>query len=295
MLRLTLSSVLVLAPLVAAQEPEKPTSRPAGEAAVEMGWTGVLGEEEFRKLHQLKEGEAPALEGTDIEVGGQVAYLSLPAGKPPFPAVIVIHEWWGLNDHIKHWADRLAADGYAALAVDLYGGKVATDRRDALSYMKSVDQDAALKTMQAAHRFLAEDARVRANMRACIGWCFGGGQALNLAIATPDLDAAVIYYGRLVTDPAKLRGINARLLGVFGNKDKGIPPSAVDAFTKALDEAKRQYRIFRYDADHAFANPSSARYDTKSASAAWREVRRFLADVRKETKKAKAPKSGKDE
>ena len=97
-----------------------------------MGWTGVLSEEEFKKLHELAKRDAPPLAGEMLEIDGVHAYLSLPKkGKPPFPAVLLIHEFWGLNDHIKHWADRLAADGYAALAIDLYGGQVATDPEQA--------------------------------------------------------------------------------------------------------------------------------------------------------------------
>ena len=94
----------------------------------DMGWTGVLDEDAFAALHDLKEGEAPELRGEDIEVAGMDAYLSRPAHGEPLGAVIVIHEWWGLNDHVRHWSDRLASDGYVALAIDLYGGTVATTR-----------------------------------------------------------------------------------------------------------------------------------------------------------------------
>jgi len=135
----------------------------------------------------------------------------LPEGATaPLPAVIVIHEWWGLNDHVRHWADRLAADGYAALAVDLYGGKVATTPDEAMAAMKSVDEaKAKAKSMlAAAHRFLADDPRIDAKRRGVIGWCFGGAWSLQHAIAEADLDAAVIYYGRLSTEPAQLAKIH---------------------------------------------------------------------------------------
>ena len=238
--------------------------------------TGGLGEEEFARLHELRTGKAPKLHGTNLEVGGAKAYLSLPKTGKPTAAVLVIHEWWGLNDHIKHWSDRLAADGYAALAIDLYGGVVATTREDASSAMRNVDSEAAVKTLKAAHAFLASDPRVKAAKRACIGWCFGGGWSLRLAMAAPDLDAAVVYYGRLVTDAGQLAGIKAPILGVFGNQDRGIPPSSVDAFEKAMKKAGKILELRRYDANHAFANPSSARYDQANASRAWREVRAFL-------------------
>jgi carboxymethylenebutenolidase len=129
----------------------------------------------------------------------------------------------------------------------------------------------------AAHRFLADDPRVAAQRRGVIGWCFGGAWALRQAIAHPDLDAAVIYYGRLETDPARLAKIHAPLLGVFANADKSIPPEAVDAFVAALGQAGRAIELHRYDADHAFANPSGAHYDEAAAADAWSHVRRFLA------------------
>lgn len=244
----------------------------------EMGLTGVLNEEEFKALHALRGDKAPPLRGEMLDVDGKKAYLSLPKGaKAPLPAVLVIHEWWGLNQHVKHWADRLAADGYAALAVDLYGGEVATDRSGALKLMRSVDGDSALKTLRGWHGFLAKHPKIKAQKRASIGWCFGGGWSLRLALASPDLDAAVIYYGRLVSDAKRLAAIKAEVLGVFGEKDRGIPPRAVNAFAAGLKEAGVRHTILQYDANHAFANPSSARYDQKSASAAWTHVRKFLA------------------
>ncbi|MFQ5506802.1 MAG: dienelactone hydrolase family protein [Planctomycetota bacterium] len=242
-----------------------------------MSWTGVLSEAEFARLHELRRDEAPARKGSMVRIAGSRAYLSLPPGKPPFPAVTVIHEWWGLNDHIMHWADRLAADGYAALAVDLYGGKVARESQEAMAYMRNVDGERARKILLAAHRFLAEDARVKAERRGCIGWCFGGGWSLQLALAAPDLDAGVIYYGRLVNDVEQLKRIGARILGIFGTEDRGLPPRVVRRFEKAMKEAGRDIRILSYEANHAFANPSGARYDQRAASAAWTEVRKFLA------------------
>jgi len=244
-----------------------------------MGWTGVLSEAEFAALHELREGGGAAPRGELVRLpSGARAYLSLPEGaSAPLPAVLVIHEWWGLNAHIERWADRLAADGYAALAVDLYGGKVASTPDEALAQMKAVDPAVAAATLAEAHAFLASDPRVRATRRGVIGWCFGGGWSLLHAIATPDLDAAVIYYGRLVDDPAKLAAIRAPLLGVFGDRDQGIPPAAVTAFEWALRDAGKSIELHRYPADHAFANPSSARYDAAAAESAWTHVRRFLA------------------
>jgi carboxymethylenebutenolidase len=240
--------------------------------------TGILSEAEFKALHALRGEAAPPARGTMVDIAGNRAYLSLPAdAQAPLPALVVIHEWWGLNEHIQHWSDRLAADGYATLAVDLYGGRVATTRDSAMSYMRSVNEEQALEILLAAHAFLQEDARVQATHRGSIGWCFGGGWSLRLALEAEDLQAAVIYYGRLVTDPERLAAIEAPILGVFGTRDTGIPAEVVDTFEEALAEAKVEHRILRYDAEHAFANPSSARYDEEAAAAAWEEVRSFLA------------------
>jgi carboxymethylenebutenolidase len=235
-------------------------------------------EAEFKTMHSAPHEPGATPKGIVVDLDDTPAYLSLPAGQGPFPGVLVIHEWWGLNDNVRLWADRLAADGYAALAVDLYGGKVATTPDEALALMDAVDEKAALDTLLEGHRFLKEDPRIRAPKRASIGWCFGGGWSLHLAMNAPDLDACVMYYGRLVTDVEQLRSIRAPLLGVFGNRDTSIPPKDVDAFDAALTAAGVEHRILRYDADHAFANPSAqGRYDEPSAAAAWAEARAFLA------------------
>lgn len=242
------------------------------------GMTGVLSEEEFKKLHELKQDSAPPRTGKMIEIGGARAYLSLPAeAKTPLPGVIVIHEWWGLNEHVKHWTDRLAADGYATLAVDLYGGKVATNPDEAMKAMKAVDEKAARATLLEAHEFLKTDSRVLATKRGVMGWCFGGKWSLELALSAPDVDATVVYYGHVTTDAKELAKLKAPLYGVFGNKDQGIPPSMVDAFETSLKANKAKFSIKRYDAEHAFANPSNPRYDQKSAEDAWKNVREFLA------------------
>lgn len=242
------------------------------------GLTGAISEDEFKALHERPHDRSPAPKGQTVELApDHRAYLSLPAGDGPHPALVVIHEWWGLNDNVKHWADRFAAEGYAALAVDLYGGRVATTPDEALALMKGVDQGQALARMKAAEAFLRADARVRAPKVGAIGWCFGGGQALQLALDDPDLSAAVIYYGRLVTDPDRLRSIHAAVLGVFGTRDRSIPQDTVDAFERGLEQAKVTHEVHRFDADHAFANPSNPRYQSEAAAEAWARARTFLA------------------
>ena len=285
------AAALLLVPALASAV-QKPDQKPSDPKPAEQktGLTGQVSEEEFKKMHELKTGAVPDLKGTMIEVDHGRAYLSLPKdAKAPLPAVVVIHEWWGLNDNVKHWADRLAAEGYAALAVDLYGGAVATTPDAAMEAMRKVDEKKAVETMRAAVRFLKEDPRVLATKTASIGWCFGGGMSLALALAEPGLDAVVMYYGHPVTDPEKLQSLRAPLLGIFGTQDKSIPPPVVKEFDEALTAAKKNHRIQSYEADHAFANPSNPHYDEKNAGAAWEEARAFLSKHLKESgKQAKA-------
>jgi carboxymethylenebutenolidase len=255
-----------------------------GPAPVATTLAHGITEEEFKAMHEPVSPAPAPPKGQMIDLPGtsSKAYLSLPEGATaPMPGVTVIHEWWGLNDNIKHWADRLAAEGYAALAVDLYGGKVATTPDEAMAAMKGVKQEEATAILLAAHRFLATDPRIMATKRASIGWCFGGGQSLQLALAAPDLDGAVIYYGFLDPDPDHLKNIKASILGVFANKDQNITPADVTAFDEALTKVGVKHEIHRYDADHAFANPSGSRYDQPAATDAWAQARAFLAKTLK--------------
>jgi carboxymethylenebutenolidase len=290
-----------LASIALAQNPPKPDQKPAPTPAPakssdsKSGLTGQVSEEEFKKMHELKKDASPVLLGTPIEISGTKAYLSLPKNaKAPMPAVIVIHEWWGLNDNVMHWADRIAAEGYAAVAVDLYGGTVAKTPDEAMAAMRKVDDAAAVKTMLAALEFAKKDPRVQATKTASIGWCFGGGMSLQLALAAPDLDACVMYYGHPVEDPKRLDMLKAPLLGIFGTKDTSIPPDVVKKFDEALTTAKKEHKILSYDAEHAFANPSNPHYDEKNAGAAWVEASAFLAAHLKGAKatasEAKSPK-----
>ncbi len=282
---LTLALALALAPGCSEKHANAPTQGPAAGDPAGV-WTGALDESAFAALHDLTGEAAPPRLGARLRVepqgsrAGMDGYLSLPPGATDaLPAVILIHEWWGLNEHIEHWADRVAALGYAVLAVDLYGGVVATTREEALAAMRAVDTDAAGKQLAAAHWYVRNHPRIQAPRVASLGWCFGGKWSLELAIAEPQLDGAVIYYGQLVDDPERIAAIKADVLGVFGTRDASIPNPEVDAFEAALEAAGVQHRILRYDAEHAFANPSSARYDAANAEAAWAQTRAFLERV----------------
>lgn len=263
-----------LEPQTRAEVGATPPSAPSGTAG---RMIGSLSEEEFKALHAAPTNVAPPRHGKTIEIAGARAYLSLPPNaSAPIPGIVVVHEWWGLNANIEHWADRLAAEGFAAIAVDLYGGVVTTSPDEAMAAMKKVEQPRATEILLAAHEFLRNDPRIRARKRASIGWCFGGSQSLALALAAPDLDAAVMYYGFPVTDPNELAPMKADLLAIFGSRDKNIPPEKVEEFRAALTKAGKKFTIQSYDAEHAFANPSNARYDEGAAAEAWKLTAEFL-------------------
>jgi len=146
------------------------------------------------------------------------AILYTPQGKGPFPAIVVIHEWWGLNDWVKEEASKLADQGYMALAIDLYRGKVATTPDEAHEIMRGVPQDRATRDLLAATGYLRAQKNVDPKRVGSIGWCMGGGYSLDLALNDPKLKAAVINYGHLATEEASLKKIDAAILeGLAGS------------------------------------------------------------------------------
>ncbi|MGH9366913.1 MAG: dienelactone hydrolase family protein [Thermoanaerobaculia bacterium] len=184
-------------------------------------------------------------------------YLAVPEGAGRRGAVVVIQEWWGLNDFVKQKADRFAAQGYVALAPDLYRGKVATDPDAAHQLMRGLPEDQAMRDLKAAVAFLRSRPDVDPARIASIGWCMGGGYSLALAFAEPTLSGAVIYYGRLVTDRAVIAELKVPLLGNFGGKDQGISAESVQAFGRRARDAGRDVDFKTYpDAGHAFASSS---------------------------------------
>src|SRR5208282_5805934 len=138
-------------------------------------------------------------------------FLYTPAGKGPFPAIIVIHEWWGLNDWVKDEASKLSDEGYVTLAIDLYRGKVATTPDEAHQIMRGVPEDRAARDLHAAFEFLKSQPNVKKDRIASIGWCMGGGYSFDVALQEPTLAADVINYGHLASDPASLKKINASI------------------------------------------------------------------------------------
>ncbi len=231
----------------------------------------------------------PALAATPREVsyksGDETVkgILYTPDGKGPFPGIVVIHEFWGLNDWVKEQAAKLAGEGYAALAIDLYRGKVATTPDEAHEIMRGVPEDRAKRDLEAAFQFLASQPNVKKDRIGAIGWCMGGGYALDLALEEPKLAADVINYGHLATDPAAISKINAPILGLFGALDRGITPDDVKAFGAALDKASKKIEVTIYpDAGHAFENPNNKDgYRAADAADAWNKTVNFLASTLK--------------
>lgn len=207
-------------------------------------------------------------------------FMAVPeAADPAMPAVIVIQEWWGLNDNIRAMAEKLAQEGYRALAVDLYNGEVADTPEQAMQLMRAAagDMDAATANLTTAYTYLTETHN--APKVGSIGWCFGGGMSLVLALALPqDLDAAVIYYGRVVQDRDRLATLELPILGIFGAEDQGIPVDGVRQFEATLQDLGKDAAIHIYEgADHAFANPSGQRYQAEAAEDAWAKTVAFFA------------------
>jgi len=206
------------------------------------------------------------------------AVLYTPSGSGPFPAVVVIHEWWGLNDWVKDQASKLADQGYETLAIDLYRGKVATTQDEAHELMRGVPEDRARRDLLAAYDYLSSQSNVKKNKIGTIGWCMGGGYALDLALDQPKLAAAVINYGHLATDDTSLSKINAPILGLFGGQDRGIPPESVNAFEQQLKKLGKKVEVKIYpDAGHAFENPNNkGGYREQDAQDAWNKTVAFL-------------------
>jgi len=202
-------------------------------------------------------------------------YLAKPASGGDHPGIIMIHEWWGLNDNIKAMAEKLASHGYVVLAVDLYEGQVGTTAEEARQLIGSFDGSKGLHNMNSAASFLKD--QYNPSKMGSIGWCFGGGQSLNLALDNEEMDATIIYYGQIETEKEILSTIDVPVLGIFAELDQGIPTEKVKEFEAALNELEIPNEIHIYpEVDHAFANPSGDRYAPEASMDAWQKTIEFL-------------------
>jgi carboxymethylenebutenolidase len=205
-------------------------------------------------------------------------YLALPQSAGRHPAMVVIHEWWGLNDWIKEQAQKFAQEGYVALAADLYRGKVAYDPTLAHELSRGVPQERAVRDLRAAFDFLASRPDVNPEKIGSVGWCMGGSLSLDLAIREPKLAACVVNYGAVTRDSEDIQEIQAPVLGIFGAEDRSIPRSSVEAFEKAMlaDHKSIEVKIYT-GAGHAFENPNNKLgYRESDAKDAWVRTLTFL-------------------
>jgi carboxymethylenebutenolidase len=228
------------------------------------------------KDSRLAKAAADSLEPVTLTTAGGRsvnAALALPEAAKA-PTVLLIHEWWGLNDQIKAVAADFAQQGYAALAVDLYDGKVGTTPDEAKALMGAVDGAAATDTLVSWVAWLKAHQRSTGKV-GTVGWCFGGGWSLDTGLATP-VDGCVVYYGRVNKSAAELAPLACPVLGHFATQDQWINQAMVDGFLAAAKEAGKDVTAYWYEADHAFANPTVARYDAEDAALAWQRTQDFF-------------------
>lgn len=222
---------------------------------------------------------APAMTEFPSANGNASGYLALPTtAEAKKPALIVIQEWWGVNDWIRGQADRFAQQGYVALAVDLYRGRVTSDPGEAHELSRGLPEDRAIADLKAAFDYLASRPDVDPTRIGVIGWCLGGGYALALATNEPRVAATVINYGRLVTDHSTIAKITGPVLGNFGAEDRGIPPADVKRFGQTLTAAGKLGDIKLYEgAGHAFMSPENKEgYNAEAAQDAQSRIDRFF-------------------
>ena len=225
---------------------------------------------------QLARAAAAGLQDVSIttEGGRKVsAALAVPE-KTPAPTIIVIHEWWGLNDQIKTVAAEYAKEGFIGLAVDLYGGKVAGEPEGARALMQATKPEEATDSLKSWISWLRNHSDSTGKV-GTVGFCFGGGWSLNASIAAP-VDATVVYYGRVNRFADDLKNLSGPVLGHFGTQDGFIDEAMVGAFEAEMAKAGKAFENHWYVANHAFANPSSARYDEEDAALAWSRTLAFF-------------------
>ena len=209
-------------------------------------------------------------------------FLALPRDTRRHRAIIVIHEWWGLSEWVKEQAEKLAANGYVTLAVDLYQGKVTADPSEARKLKHGLRQERAIGDLKAAFDYLADRPDVDPKHIGSLGWSMGGGLAVQLAIHEPRLAACVVNYGPLPTNIEDIQKINVPVLGIFGSLDRGISPHKVRAFETCMNATGKRVDIEIYDgASHAFENPTNTRgYRPAAAVDAWFHTLEFFKQAK---------------
>ena len=210
-----------------------------------------------------------------------VGFLAMPGGAAePLPGLIVIHEWWGLNDNIKAMTRKLASEGYVALAVDLYNGAKADTPEKAQPLMAAVvgDQEAARSNLKQAYDYL--DKYALAPRIGSVGWSLGGGWSLQTALMLPDhLRAMVMYYGPITGSQSELSTLQMPVLGFFAGLDESVPVRDVLLFRSTLLKLGKPAEIIIYPkAQSGFANPDRGAYDEQATAESWQKTLAFLAE-----------------
>jgi dienelactone hydrolase len=227
-----------------------------------------------------------------ITMKGYVAYDTAIKGKRP--GVLIVHEWWGLNSYARKRADMLAKEGYVAMAVDMYGnGKTADHPKDAGAFATMVNKDpaGALSRFKAAMHVLNSQRFADSTKTAAIGYCFGGGQVLNMARAGLPLKGVASFHGSLGTDnPAQVDAIKARIRVFTGEADPMAPSDAVTAFEKEMQDAHADYKLVSYPGVmHSFTNPDAdkfgekfglpLKYDADADHDSWTQTLAFFKEI----------------
>lgn len=210
----------------------------------------------------------------DAADGNKANAYFIPAKKKSNKWLIVIQEWWGLNDNIKMEADQYFKDlgDMNVIAVDMYDGKIAATPDSAMKLMRGADMNRMTAIIQGAIKHAGSKANIYS-----VGWCFGGMWSLQTAIlAGPQAKGSVMYYGRPETNLDKLKSIQCDIIGFFGNKDQAPSPAMVDEFEKNMKEAGKNLAVNRYDAGHGFANPSNPSFNAAAKADAYTKAIAFL-------------------
>lgn len=267
MLRVTFSLLVVTAFAHAGDIPINPTEGDQVPAAI----TGDAGEPQGKIVRYF---------AADERAGG---YLAVPAGDGPFPAVILIHEWNGLVDRIKQTADAFAAEGYIALAADLYQGRTGANRDENIALVRETraDPDTIIANLNAAVEYIREHTPATGKL-ATIGWCFGGGIALSFALGGERHHGTAIFYGQLLDDPEQMRHIEHEIYGTFAELDRGPSVEQVDAFVAAMREAGIENDVHIYDdVNHGFwlHTERDPEHNVPAAQHAWQRLKAYLKRV----------------
>jgi len=279
----TLAAAVLLA--AACSDSTSPAAKPAGAASAAQKPAEPAHDAKTASPGAEAAPKAPLLEQEvaygEAQKRNLVGFLAMPGdAAEPLPGLIVIHEWWGLNDNIKAMTRKLASEGYVALAVDLYGGATADTPEKARPLMAAVvgDQEAARANLKQAYDYL--DKYALAPRIGSVGWALGGGWSLQTALMLPDhLRAMVMYYGPIMGSQSELSTLQMPVLGFFAGLDESIPIRDVLLFRTTLLKLGKPAEIIIYPkAQSGFANPDRGAYDEQATAESWQKTLAFLAE-----------------